>query len=117
MEFTMTEAWAWGWEADELVNHSDAPGDSPLRRPSHADRRRSGGNHCARRFERFCSRGGPKHKLRRLPTGCSIWSCDVHDVPARTATAPDSPISLDMGLPRVSNARSARTSEDPDNEV
>ena len=39
--FTMTEAWAWGREAEELVDRSDAPWDSPLRRPSHADKRRA----------------------------------------------------------------------------
>jgi hypothetical protein len=39
--FTMTEAWAWGRPADELVDRSDSPWDSPLRRPSHADKRRA----------------------------------------------------------------------------
>jgi DDE superfamily endonuclease len=39
--FTMTEAWAWGRPAAELVDRSDSPWDSPLRRPSHADRRRA----------------------------------------------------------------------------
>jgi DDE superfamily endonuclease len=39
--FTMTEAWAWGREAEELVDRSDSPWDSPLRRPSHADKRRA----------------------------------------------------------------------------
>jgi DDE superfamily endonuclease len=39
--FTMTEAWAWGREACELVDRSDSPWDSPLRRPSHADKRRA----------------------------------------------------------------------------
>jgi hypothetical protein len=39
--FTMTEAWAWARSADELVNRSDSPSDSPLRRPSHADKRRA----------------------------------------------------------------------------
>lgn len=39
--FTMTEAWAWGRPAVELVNRSDSPWDSPLRRPSHADKRRA----------------------------------------------------------------------------
>jgi hypothetical protein len=39
--FTMTEAWAWGRSADELVDRSDSPWDSPLRRPSHADKRRA----------------------------------------------------------------------------
>jgi hypothetical protein len=39
--FTMTEAWAWFREADELVDRSNSPWDSPLRRPSHADKRRA----------------------------------------------------------------------------
>jgi DDE superfamily endonuclease len=39
--FTMTEAWAWSRSADELVDRSDSPWDSPLRRPSHADKRRA----------------------------------------------------------------------------
>jgi DDE superfamily endonuclease len=39
--FTMTEAWAWGRPADELVDRSDSPWDSPVRRPSHADKRRA----------------------------------------------------------------------------
>jgi hypothetical protein len=39
--FTLTEAWAWGRPADELVDRSTSPWDSPLRRPSHADKRRA----------------------------------------------------------------------------
>jgi hypothetical protein len=39
--YTMTEAWAWGRPADELVDRSESPWDSPLRRPSHADKRRA----------------------------------------------------------------------------
>jgi hypothetical protein len=39
--FTMTEAWAWGHSAEELVNRSASPWDSPKRRPSHADKRRA----------------------------------------------------------------------------
>jgi hypothetical protein len=39
--FTMTEAWAWGRPAEELVDRSESPWDSPLRRPSHADKRRA----------------------------------------------------------------------------
>ena len=39
--FTMTEAWAWTQPADELVDRSASPWDSPLRRPSHADKRRA----------------------------------------------------------------------------
>jgi hypothetical protein len=39
--FTMTEARAWFRTADELVDRSNSPWDSPLRRPSHADKRRA----------------------------------------------------------------------------
>jgi hypothetical protein len=39
--FTMTETWAWTRSADELVDRSDSPWDTPLRRPSHADKRRA----------------------------------------------------------------------------
>jgi DDE superfamily endonuclease len=39
--FTLTEAWAWGRSADELVDRSASPWDTPLRRPSHADKRRA----------------------------------------------------------------------------
>ena len=39
--FTMTEAWAWGRKDEELVDRSGSPWDSPSRRPSHADKRRS----------------------------------------------------------------------------
>ena len=39
--FTMTEAWAWGRESEELADRSDSPWDSPSRRPSHADKRRA----------------------------------------------------------------------------
>jgi hypothetical protein len=39
--FTMTEAWAWGRGEDELVDRSASPWDDPIRRPSHADKRRA----------------------------------------------------------------------------
>ena len=39
--FTMTEAWAWTREKDELVDRSASPWDDPDRRPSHADKRRA----------------------------------------------------------------------------
>ena len=40
--FTMTEAWAWGRAADDLVGHrSGSPWDDPGRRSSHADKRRA----------------------------------------------------------------------------
>ncbi len=37
--FTITEAWTWGRPADELVDLSASPWDSPQRRPSRADKR------------------------------------------------------------------------------
>jgi hypothetical protein len=39
--FTMTEAWAWDSKDEELVDRSASPWDNPLRRPSHADKRRA----------------------------------------------------------------------------
>ena len=39
--FRMAEAWAWNRPAEELVDRSASPWDSPLRRPSHADKRRA----------------------------------------------------------------------------
>jgi DDE superfamily endonuclease len=37
--FTMTEAWAWGRNEEELVDRSASPWDKVSRRPSHADKR------------------------------------------------------------------------------
>ena len=39
--YAMTEAWAWGRPASELVDRSASPWDDASRRPSHADKRRS----------------------------------------------------------------------------
>jgi hypothetical protein len=39
--FTLTEAWAWGRNEDELVDRSTSPWDREWRRPSHADKRRA----------------------------------------------------------------------------
>ena len=39
--FTMTEAWAWNRSMADLVDRSESPWDDPLRRPSHADKRRA----------------------------------------------------------------------------
>jgi hypothetical protein len=39
--YTMTEVWAWNRPASELVDRTPSPWDSPLRRPSHADKRRA----------------------------------------------------------------------------
>jgi DDE superfamily endonuclease len=39
--YTLTEAWAWGREDEELVDRSASPWDRASRRPSHADKRRA----------------------------------------------------------------------------
>jgi len=39
--FTMTEAWAWGRQDEDLVDRSASPRDVASRRPSHADKRRA----------------------------------------------------------------------------
>jgi hypothetical protein len=39
--FTITEAWAWGRRAEELVGRSASPWDDPSRRRSRADKRRA----------------------------------------------------------------------------
>lgn len=39
--YTMTEAWAWSRQEEELVDRSASPWDSKPRRPSHADKRRA----------------------------------------------------------------------------
>jgi hypothetical protein len=39
--YTMTEAWAWDREEEELVDRSASPWDKASRRPSHADKRRA----------------------------------------------------------------------------
>lgn len=39
--FTLTEAWAWGRQEEELVDRSASPWDKASRRPSHADKRRA----------------------------------------------------------------------------
>jgi DDE superfamily endonuclease len=39
--YTLTEAWAWGRSANDLVDRADCPWDPSSRRPSHADKRRS----------------------------------------------------------------------------
>ena len=38
---TLVELWAWDKSHDELCNRSGSPWDDPLRRPSHADRRKA----------------------------------------------------------------------------
>ena len=37
--YTMTEAWVWGRETEELVDRSASPWDKASRRPSRADKR------------------------------------------------------------------------------
>jgi hypothetical protein len=39
--YTVTQAWAWGRAAAELVDRAASPWDTPRRRPSHADKRRA----------------------------------------------------------------------------
>lgn len=39
--YTMTEAWAWNRDDDELAERSASPWDDASRRPSHADKRRA----------------------------------------------------------------------------
>jgi hypothetical protein len=39
--YTLTEAWAWGREEEDLVDRTASPWDDPARRPSHADKRRA----------------------------------------------------------------------------
>jgi hypothetical protein len=39
--YTLTEAWAWGRDAEELVDRSASPWDVSWRRPSHADKRKA----------------------------------------------------------------------------
>ncbi len=39
--YTLTEAWAWDRNEDELVDRSASPWDREWRRPSHADKRRA----------------------------------------------------------------------------
>jgi hypothetical protein len=39
--FTLTEAWAWGRDEQELVDRSGSPWDKASRRPSHAEKRRA----------------------------------------------------------------------------
>jgi hypothetical protein len=39
--YTLTEAWAWGREAEDLVDRSASPWDDPARRPGRADKRRA----------------------------------------------------------------------------
>jgi hypothetical protein len=56
--FTLTEAWAWGRPAEERVDRSESPWDSPLRRPSHADKRRAWRRALLREEIRAVLRGG-----------------------------------------------------------
>jgi hypothetical protein len=37
----MTETWAWGRKAEDLVDRSASPWDSATRRPNHVDKRRA----------------------------------------------------------------------------
>lgn len=45
---TLVELWAWSRSHEELCNRSDSPWDDPLRRPSHANRRKALRQHILR---------------------------------------------------------------------
>jgi hypothetical protein len=45
---TLVELWAWSKSRDELVDRGDSPWDDPLRRPSHANRRKALRQHILR---------------------------------------------------------------------
>jgi hypothetical protein len=57
--YTMTEAWAWGRADDALVNRSASPWDDPVRRPSHADKRRAWRRQLLGKEIRAVLRAGP----------------------------------------------------------
>jgi hypothetical protein len=84
--FTLTEVWAWDRPAEELVDRSASPWDDPLRRPSHADKRRA-----LRRAlrptksVRFYALGSPRQKFRPRQNGCSAWLHSMKEVPESTA--------------------------------
>ena len=71
--FTLTEAWAWARDEDDLVDRSDSPWDVAWRRPSHADKRRAWRRELLGE-EILCGStwpGPPRRKSRRPPTDCS----------------------------------------------
>jgi DDE superfamily endonuclease len=63
----LTEAWAWGRRASQLVDRSASPWDDPARRPSHADRRRAAQRACLKAEYRAATGGsGRGRKISRL---------------------------------------------------
>jgi hypothetical protein len=66
--FTMTEAWAWNRDEDELVAHRRAsPWDDRPRRPSHADKRRAWRRELlAKEFEVALPAGADSQEIRNL---------------------------------------------------
>ena len=68
---TMTEAWAWALEEEELVDRRKSPWDDPNRRPSHADKRRAWRREFwPKRFVQFYALGSPRRKFKPSPSGC-----------------------------------------------
>jgi hypothetical protein len=64
---TLTELWAWGRPAKQLVDRRESPWDEPERRPSHADRRKALQRACLREeYQAATTGGGQERKLRRL---------------------------------------------------
>jgi hypothetical protein len=64
---TLTELWAWGRPARQLVDRADAPWDDAGRRPSHADRRKALQRRCLREAYQAAMAGrGQATKMRRL---------------------------------------------------
>jgi hypothetical protein len=64
---TLTELWAWGRPARQLVDRRPSPWDKPERRPSHADRRKALQRACLREeYQAAATGGGQVRKLRRL---------------------------------------------------
>ena len=72
--FTMTEAWAWGREEDDLVDRRASPWDDPNRRPSHADKRRAWRRELLAEEIRAVLRPGvTEEEFGPSPSGCLPW--------------------------------------------
>jgi len=62
--YTLTEAWAWGRAAAELVDRAASPWDDPARRPSHADKRRAWRRALlSEEIRRLYAPGGPRRRF------------------------------------------------------
>jgi hypothetical protein len=91
--FTMTEAWAWGREEEELVDRSASPWDDTSRRPAmRISVGRGGWSCCARRYGRFYGLGRPGRKFKLPPIGCSAWLHSMHEIAERTGLSYGGPI-------------------------